>query len=136
MTIYIIYIVLMKRMVLKQMADHIYVGITIGPIYATLMRTSTPAGMWFVSTMFSKVSEELCKELVEKGLERKNIFSPYFGENKKLLIPDGIGLYHDRILFFTDSNFILKLRSCEITCVPWKFNNNWHKNSMRLPFLV
>ena len=33
-------------------------------------------------------------------------------------------------------NYILKLRSCEITCVPWKFNNNWHKNSMRLPFLV
>ena len=93
------------------MANHIYVGITIGPIYATLMRTSTPAGMWFVSTMFSKVSEELCKELVRNGLERENIFSPYFSK-KMFSIPDGIGLYHDRILFFTDSDFIPKIPEC------------------------
>ena len=76
-----------------------YTAITIGPIYDTVSMTSSPAGLWAASYLFSHISRSLCKMIVDNGLvaEKKDILSPYFcGEDQRI---DGIGRYHDRIVF-------------------------------------
>lgn len=81
-----------------------YVGITIGPIFKTIRDAVSPAGLWYASTFFSEFTKQLCSELVDKD-QTINIFSPYFNKsnpsNDNAADPsnDGIGKYHDRILF-------------------------------------
>lgn len=72
-----------------------YIGITIGPIFDTLMLAEKPSAMWYASSVFSRLTETiLCK------LENCEIISPaYQAETKK----DGIGKYHDRIIVKTDN---------------------------------
>ena len=81
------------------MAD-IYTGITIGPIYDTISLTSSPAGLWAASYMFSHISRRLCELIVSEGIvsSEDDIKSPYFKLSDKYA--DGIGRYHDRIIFF------------------------------------
>lgn len=82
---------------MREMCD--YIGITIGPIYDTLMEASTPAALWFASSMFSNITRRLCKE-IKKEIADAEIFSPFFSEETQS--DDGIGKYHDRIIFSTN----------------------------------
>lgn len=73
-----------------------YIGITIGPIFDTLLLAHSPAAMWFASKLFSGLTETICRNLPKQV----KILSPYFnGES----YTDGIGRYHDRIIIKTDS---------------------------------
>lgn len=67
-----------------------YIGITIGPIIGTMALTSTPAGLWAASYLFSELSKQICKKLREKNCA---IISPYFED-----ITLGVGLFPDRII--------------------------------------
>ena len=90
-----------------------YTAITIGPIYDTIMLTSSPVGLWAASYLFSHISRRICEMIIEHTDESgnkivesaKEILSPYFPtekekiEKKETIKIDGIGRYHDRIVF-------------------------------------
>lgn len=94
-----------------------YQGITLGPIYDTMLLTSTPAGLWASSFLFSYIAKRICEELVNEGVKLEDFLVPYFElttDNKTLfpiyknadvkidcnvLFNTGVGLFHDRIIF-------------------------------------
>ena len=73
-----------------------YIAITISPIYKTMGMTSTPCGLWTASYIFSYFAKTLCEKIAGK-VGNESIISPYFDGTKTLR--DGVGLYHDRIIF-------------------------------------
>lgn len=77
----------------------IYTAITIGPIYETISLTSSPAGLWAASYLFSHISQRFCALIVENSLVESEelILSPYYCADEVII--DGIGRYHDRIVF-------------------------------------
>ena len=80
-----------------------YVGITIGPIFQTIELTSSPVALWAASYLFSTLSATLCKTLVSHGVKEDAIISPYYKADEPLLNQnDGIGLFHDRIIFLSE----------------------------------
>ena len=82
-----------------------YVGITIGPIFKTIGEAISPAGLWFGSYFFSTVTKKLYEKLVE--IPNVKIFSPFYDSNSNQNPQeDGIGRYHDRILFSVDGNTV------------------------------
>ncbi len=121
----------------------IYFGITIGPIIETLDLTSSPAGLWCASYMFSDITYQICCELEkELGNDNLKIYSPYFPAEKnscscqnttgssvsgsqlesssqmrekrlERVIPTGVGIYHDRIIFSCDEEFTVVDKSLE-----------------------
>jgi CRISPR-associated protein Cmr2 len=80
-----------------------YAAITIGPINDTIMLTSSPAGLWAASYIFSYISRRLCELILENGLvsENENILTPFYAG--KDIKSDGIGRYSDRIVFKPDN---------------------------------
>lgn len=73
-----------------------YIGITIGPIFKTIKEAISPVGLWYASRIFSEITKNLCIDITRQYPDSM-IFSPYFsGEGE---MDDGIGKYHDRILF-------------------------------------
>ncbi len=84
-----------------------YVGITIGPIFKTIGEEISPAGLWFGSYFFSTVTKKLCEKLVK--IPKVKIFSPFYDSNSNQNPQeDGIGRYHDRILFLVDDNTVIE----------------------------
>ena len=82
------------------MSEQRYIGITIGPIFDTVNLASSPAALWTGSYMFSYLSRTICKLLTEKGVKEEDILSPYYTEKGDFPTDcDGVGLYHDRIIF-------------------------------------
>lgn len=73
-----------------------YVGITIGPIIETMSYTSTPAGLWAASYVFSSLTKNICEQL-ENNFTLLTI--PETETYEKALTNDekGIGQFHDRI---------------------------------------
>ncbi len=81
-----------------------YIGITIGPIVDTLMEASSPASMWFASSMFSDITKRLCVEILNaKAFDSVRILSPFFDDENEDEHNSGIGKYHDRIIFCANS---------------------------------
>ena len=75
-----------------------YVGITIGPIYDTILEASTPATLWFASNLFSDITKRICHALLaESAFAGVQLLSPYYAED--IRENDGVGKYHDRIIF-------------------------------------
>lgn len=54
-----------------------YTALTIGPIYDTMLLTSSPAGLWGASSLFSWIAKELLCELAAHGVSAAEIVSPY-----------------------------------------------------------
>lgn len=83
-----------------------YIALTIGPIFATLNLSASPAALWTGSYMFSFLTKTICEKLVENGVPAKNIVSPYYpgeDESKDLLeCNKGVGLFHDRVIIRID----------------------------------
>ncbi|MBP3610161.1 MAG: hypothetical protein J6J42_07495 [Lachnospiraceae bacterium] len=75
-----------------------YVGITVGPIFDTICDASTPAALWFASSLFSDVTKRICAAVTgPEGLEEVQIYSPYY--SPEITMEDGVGKFHDRIIF-------------------------------------
>ena len=74
-----------------------YIGVTIGPVFDTVNLTSSPAALWAASYMFSKLTRTLCDVLTEHNVPADDILSPSMDNIGK--VSDGVGLYHDRIVF-------------------------------------
>ncbi|MBQ6985397.1 MAG: hypothetical protein IJQ25_00235 [Oscillibacter sp.] len=75
-----------------------YVGVTIGPIFDTISNATIPAALWFASYLFSDLSRRICEGVA--AIPGAEIVSPYHdgaAEN------DGVGKYHDRVIFYTDA---------------------------------
>ena len=81
------------------MSDRKYIGITIGPILQTLEEAGTPAALWFASSYFSDLTRRICQALTIH-MEGIQIYSPYYSETT--VDNDGVGKYHDRIIFSAD----------------------------------
>lgn len=84
-----------------------YIGITIGPIFKTMNFVSSPAALWASSYLFSYISKTICEMLIEKGVNKQDIITPFFdfdleSNDAKLIdafTKKGVGLFHDRIIF-------------------------------------
>lgn len=77
-----------------------YIGITIGPIFDTMHLTTSPVALWAASYLFSMLSKTLCEVLNENGVAEEDIVTPFFQREEPLLNKnDGVGLFHDRIIF-------------------------------------
>lgn len=75
-----------------------YVGITIGPIYDTILEASTPAALWFASSLFSDITKRICQAVTtETAFSSVQLLSPYYADDIRK--NDGVGKYHDRIIF-------------------------------------
>lgn len=91
-----------------------YVGITIGPIFDTILDASSPAALWFASYMFSDITKRLCEAITKSELDDVEILTPSYNENISLI--DGVGKFHDRIIFST-SNYSKEVMDVIITTV-------------------
>ena len=82
-----------------------YIAVTIGPIFDTVNLASSPAALWTGSYMFSFLAKTICELLVkEGGIPEENIISPYYTLGTNFPTDcDGVGLYHDRIVFCSDT---------------------------------
>lgn len=79
------------------MAD--YVGITVGPIFDTLQLAENPASLWYASMCFSELTRLLLDQISQQ-IPDAAIVAPFYDGTK---YTDGVGRYHDRILFKTAS---------------------------------
>ncbi len=83
-------------------------GITIGPIYETILKANSPLSLWYSSILFSKISLDIINSLQKKCAV--NIVSPYYDDKDDL--SDGVGKYPDRIVFTIYDVDSEKLKSC------------------------
>lgn len=105
-----------------------YIGITIGPIFDTMDLVSSPSALWASSYIFSFISRSLCEKLTEE-YKVTGIVSPYFDKaDPTLTVNDGVGLFHDRIIFEKPKDFdvktVDKLRADVIKDVALRFDIN------------
>ena len=77
-----------------------HVGFTIGPIFDTILSATTPAALWFASSVFSDLSRRLCAGITA-GLPGAFLYSPCY--DPAAPVDDGLGKYHDRILFTVEA---------------------------------
>lgn len=90
-----------------------YIGITLGPVFDTVNLATSPASLWAASFLFSQLNRTLCKLLTQNGVPEEDIISPYYSNdpNDPLLSRnDGVGMFHDRIIF--------KAGGFDINCFP------------------
>lgn len=89
-----------------------YIGITLGPIYDTTQMTSSPAGLWAASSLFSWIAKELLEGLTASGIPSDAFLSPAFciDNNGRLYLEgcedvrkQGVGMLHDRIIYRGDN---------------------------------
>jgi len=80
-----------------------YIGITLGPIYETMQLTSTPAGLWSASYIFSYIAKNICIKLLNK-IPCDNFLIPYISkEGINIEKNEQVGMYPDRIIFKSDN---------------------------------
>lgn len=85
-----------------------YIGITIGPIFETLLLTTTPSGLWGASYLFSYFTKNLIINLMEHcGLKAEDFLVPCWNDTTKKIVRNNknAGLFHDRIIFKIPNNF-------------------------------
>jgi len=100
------------------MAEKNYIGITIGPILDTINLTASPVALWASSYLFSMLSRTICKLLVNgipekniSGIPAEDIITPFYDESEELLQKnDGVGLFHDRIIFAAEETKLAEMK--------------------------
>ncbi len=82
-----------------------YIAVTIGPIFDTMSLVSTPAALWASSYLFSGITGVICELLIQNGVKENDIITPYFSKSDTKLLEkkDGVGLFHDHIIFVAES---------------------------------
>jgi len=110
-----------------------YAGITIGPIFDTIMDAANPASLWFASSIFSDITKRICSAILkEPSFKDIKIYSPYFTEaDCDQPSRDGIGKYHDRIIFSASelnreclNELIRKVKRNTVKALPEKYQNS------------
>lgn len=129
-----------------------YTAITIGPISDTMALTSSPAGLWGTSYLFSWTAKALILSLLNDGVPADAFVAPYFQAYQeagtyqiRLYDPNkleeasyqvcadmqakGVGLFHDRVIFQSDeiSDALEKVRSAQekvMEALAGKLNKN------------
>ena len=91
-----------------------YVGITIGPIVKTLMLTTTPAGLWGASYIFSYFTKKLVEALSTEFVSDEHFLVPAQNDEVREIVEKcpWAGLYHDRIIFEVSDENENKIRTC------------------------
>ncbi|MCD7768509.1 MAG: hypothetical protein LUH36_00090 [Oscillospiraceae bacterium] len=99
-----------------------YIAVTIGPINETLDLTSTPAALWYASSMFSFLTGRLCGEF-RRELQG-SIISPYYGDGEGAggitdegYFADGAGRFHDRIVCAVETEDEQQLKAQVEQCI-------------------
>ena len=90
------------------MTEKNYIGITIGPIFETMNLVSSPSALWASSYIFSYISKSICGKLVIEpyNIPEEKIVTPYYrGRSAAVTRNDGVGLFHDRIIFEKPDGF-------------------------------
>ena len=87
-----------------------YIGITLGPIMDTMSQTSTPAGLWAASYLFSYLAHEIRKNIGKEGLIQDDLKYDDKNDDKNVenWYSKGVGLYHDRIIYEADGEHTLR----------------------------
>ena len=85
----------------------IYTALTIGPIYKTLRNAKKTREVWGGSYFFSFFMKEVIKKLLEKGIKKDDIVTPYV-EERIFKEKNGVGLFHDRLIVKGDIEKKLK----------------------------
>ena len=75
-----------------------YYGITIGPIVETISKAQKTIEIWGASYLFSKMMKKIAYELKKQNVK----FIIPFVEGEYQENDNGIGMYHDRIIFESD----------------------------------
>lgn len=89
------------------MEQNKYIGITIGPIGATMDLTSSPAGLWAASYLFSKLAHDIRQNINKEGLLQDKL--KFSGDKDVSSIFDiGVGLYHDRVIYKAEGGYSLE----------------------------
>jgi len=89
-------------------------ALTLGPIIKTLSEARVTRELWAASYMFSYISKEIVKVLINRGVNEDDFLVPtiatplqtILGENRGELV--GIGLFPDRIIFKSPEEIDLK----------------------------
>ncbi|GAB2027162.1 type III-B CRISPR-associated protein Cas10/Cmr2 [Lactovum odontotermitis] len=86
-----------------------YIGITIGPIIETMMQAENPGQLQEASFMYSLLAKKICEKIRPLVDNENEIIVPYFStESDDADLMDiqrsKLGLFHDRVIFETDSN--------------------------------
>lgn len=77
-----------------------YIVVTLGPIFDTINLASSPAALWTGSYLFSYLNKTICRLLVKAGVKEEDILTPYYTTGTDFPQDcDGVGLFHDRIIF-------------------------------------
>lgn len=111
-----------------------YVAVTIGPVFDTINLSSSPAALWAASYFFSSLTANICAVLTEDyAIDHKDIVSPYYDKDSALLNQNnGVGLFHDRIIFRVSSDFDIscfeEIRKTAIDHTAKQFGLNSEKN--------
>lgn len=87
-----------------------YIGITVGPIIDTMLLTTTPAGLWGASYMFSYFTRRVIENLISKKyVEKENFLIPAWNDkNIEIVQKSQGGLLHDRVIFESEREDILE----------------------------
>lgn len=84
-----------------------YIGVTVGPINKTLLNAKKTRELWAGSYIFSYIMRELITHFHEKG----RLFVIPFVNDCVLSERNGIGMFHDRCIFKSDSGDLADLRA-------------------------
>ncbi len=76
-----------------------YIVVTLGPIFDTINAATSPAALWVGSYLFSYLNKTLCRLLTQRGVAEADILTPYYTAGEEFAGHQGVGLYHDRIVF-------------------------------------
>ncbi len=90
-----------------------YIGITLGPIGDTMSLSSSPAGLWAASYLFSYLAHEIRINIGKDGLVRDS-YNFRDGHTVGELFDKGVGLYHDRIIYEADAEHDLDNAVCAV----------------------
>ena len=115
-----------------------YLGITIGPIGDTMNLTSTPAGLWAASYLFSYLAHEIRKCIGMDGLLQDELkYGEKYEDGLKVqdlkvqdLFARGVGLYHDRIIYPASEKYDLELASNKVREAVGKVVEGFHNSGI------
>lgn len=95
-----------------------YIAVTIGPVLDTINLASSPSALWAASYMMSMLSKNICSALIDSGIPETDIVSPYFDRKDELIDRnDGVGLFHDRVIFKADNFDIDKFKDIRLDAI-------------------
>jgi CRISPR-associated protein Cmr2 len=87
------------------MGNKKYVGITIGPIFKTILNARATGQIWGASYIFSYIMKNFLEAISDENICDK-LLVPYFDKNSDI---EGVGVYPDRAIFLAKNKEHLKL---------------------------